>query len=182
MKKICIHLITGFEEIEAIVPGDILRRAGLEVEFVSLTKELLVEGAHQISVKADLLFEEVNYNFVDVILLPGGMPGASNLCEHKGLNEVIRKFHESGKYLAAICAAPMVLGKLGIMQGLKATCFAGFEKYLPGTEIVHRPVVVCNNFITARGPGSALKFGLKLVEIIKGKENADRIASAMVVE
>ena len=182
MKKICIHLINGFEEIEAIVPGDILRRAGLEVEYVSLTGDLLVEGAHQISVKADILFEEVNYNFVDVILLPGGMPGATNLSEHKGLNDVIRKFNESGKYIAAICAAPMVLGKLGVLQGVKATCFSGFEKYLTGAEIVHRPVVVCNNFVTARGPGSALKFGLKLVELIKGKENADRIASAMVIE
>ncbi len=182
MKKICIHLTTGFEEIEAVVPGDILRRAGLEVEFVSMTRELWVEGAHQITIKADTLFEDVNYNFVDIILLPGGMPGATHLSEHKALCDVIRKFNEGGKYIAAICAAPMVIGKMGILQGQKATCFAGFEKYLTGAEIVHRPVVVSNNFITARGPGSAMKMGLKWVELIKGKENADRIASSMVIE
>lgn len=138
-KKIAVHLADGFEEIEAISIIDVLRRADLDVIVVSVTRKAEVTGAHQIKVMADILFEEVDYDDVSMIVLPGGMPGAANLDAHSGLKSQIRKFVAENKPLAAICAAPLVFGNLGILEGEQAVCYPGFEKYLKGAAVLQIP-------------------------------------------
>lgn len=180
-KKIAVHLAEGFEEIEAISIIDVLRRAGLDVVTISVTGKLEVNGAHQIKVLADELFENVDYNDIHMIVLPGGMPGASNLNAHEGLKAQIVKFNDANKPLAAICAAPLVYGNLGILHGKQAVCYPGFEKYLKGAEVLSLPVVESGNIITGRGPGAAIQFALKLVEKLVSAEKAELLASQMLV-
>ncbi|MFA5327206.1 MAG: DJ-1 family glyoxalase III [Prolixibacteraceae bacterium] len=180
-KKIAVHLADGFEEIEAVSIIDVLRRADIQVLVVSVTGKTEVTGAHQLKVKADILFEEVNYEEVFMIVLPGGMPGASNLDAHAGLKEIIQKFNSSGKQLAAICAAPLVYGNLGILEDKQAVCYPGFENYLKGAEVLTIPVVESGNVITSRGPGTAIKFALKIVEKAVSAEKAQTVAGQMLV-
>lgn len=181
-KKIAVHLADGFEEIEAISIIDVLRRADLEVIVTSVTGKLEVAGAHQLKVLADKLFDDVNYNDVSMIVLPGGMPGAANLDAHEGLRAQIVKFNNENKPLAAICAAPLVYGNLGILKGKQAVCYPGFEKFLKGAEIMNHPVAESGNVITGRGPGAAIQFALKLVEKLVSAEKAELIAGQMLVE
>jgi len=181
-KKIAVHLANGFEEIEAVSIIDVLRRAELDVQVVSVTGKLAVKGAHQLLVTADVLFEQVNYDDIYMIVLPGGMPGATNLDAHAGLKSQIKKFSAENKQLAAICAAPLVYGNLGILEGRQAVCYPGFEKYLKGAELLNVPVVQSGNVITGRGPGVAIKFALKLVEKIVSAEKSKEIATQMLVE
>lgn len=181
-KKIAVHLATGFEEIEAISIIDVLRRADLDVLVVSVTGSLDVTGAHKLTVKADVLFENVNYDDVFMIVLPGGMPGSSNLDAHKGLQTQIVKFNNESKSLAAICAAPLVYGNLGILNGKKAACYPGFEKFLKGADVVYDSVVESGNTITGRGPGVAIQFALKLVEKLVSVEKAELLAGQMLVK
>ena len=155
MKTICIFLAEGFEEVEALFPLDIMRRGGLNVKTVSVTGKNLVTGAHQVPVAADMLFEEVKEEDVEMIVLPGGLPGATNLDAHAGLDRLIRSFAEAGKPLAAICAAPMVYGKRGLLKGKKATCYPGFDSYLEGAEYTGNMVETADNFILGKGPGAA---------------------------
>lgn len=180
-KKIAVHLANGFEEIEAISIIDVLRRADLEVIVISVTGKLEVTGAHQLKVIADKLFEDVNYDDVSMIVLPGGMPGAANLDAHEGLKTQIVKFNNEDKPLAAICAAPLVYGNLGILKGKQAVCYPGFEKYMKGAEIIDHPVAESGNVITGRGPGAAIQFSLKLVEKLVSDQKAELIASQMLV-
>jgi 4-methyl-5(b-hydroxyethyl)-thiazole monophosphate biosynthesis len=180
-KKIAVHLADGFEEIEAISIIDVLRRAGLDVVTVSVTGKLEVNGAHQIKVLADRLFENVDYKDVYMIVLPGGMPGASNLNAHEGLRKKIKTFVAEDKQLAAICAAPLVFGNLGILEGKQAVCYPGFESHLKGADILQVPVVESGNIITGRGPGVAIQFALKIVEKMVSSEKAELIASQMLV-
>lgn len=181
-KKIAVHLADGFEEIEAISIIDVLRRAGLDVVTVSVTEKLEVNGAHQIKVLADKLFESVDYSDVYMIVLPGGMPGASNLNAHEGLKSQIVKFNNENRPLAAICAAPLVYGNLGILNGKQAVCYPGFEKFLKGAEILSNPFVESGNVITGRGPGVAIQFALKLVEKLVSAEKAEILAGQMLVD
>lgn len=181
-KKIAVHLADGFEEIEAISIIDVLRRAGLNVVTVSVTGKLEVNGAHQIKVLADRLFESIDYSDVYMIVLPGGMPGASNLNAHEGLKQKIRTFVTENKQLAAICAAPLVLGNLGILDGKQAVCYPGFESHLKGANILQVPVVDSGNVITGRGPGAAIQFALKIVEKLVSVEKAELLASQMLVK
>ncbi|RPJ69130.1 MAG: DJ-1/PfpI family protein, partial [Alphaproteobacteria bacterium] len=132
MKKVLIHLADGFEEIEAITPVDVLRRVGCEVVTVSITNKNEVSSRRGVVVIADKQFDEVDYSSADMILLPGGQPGADNLNSHEGLKKQILQFHAQGKLLAAICAAPLVFGQLGILKGRKATSFPGTESNLKG--------------------------------------------------
>ena len=180
-KKIAVHLANGFEEIEAITIIDVLRRAGLDVIVVSVSGNLEVPGAHNIGVMADILFENMKYDDVEMILLPGGMPGASNLNVHEGLKKMILKFNDENKPLGAICAAPLVFGNLGLLKGKKAVCYPGFEDQLKGAEVLMEPVIKSGNIITARGIGSALKFALSIVEDLISKEKADLLAKQMLV-
>jgi 4-methyl-5(b-hydroxyethyl)-thiazole monophosphate biosynthesis len=180
MKRIAVHMAEGFEEIEAINIIDVLRRAGLEVIVVSVTGKMEVTGAHRLKVIADVLFEQVDYDQVDMIVLPGGIPGATNLDAHSGLKEIIKKFDAEKKQLAAICAAPLVFGNLGLLDGRQAVCYPGFEKYLKGADILSIPVIESENVITGRGAGVAMKFALKIVEKMVSVEKAETLAKQML--
>lgn len=177
-----LHLAEGFEEIEAISVVDVLRRADIEVMTVSITGRKEVTGAHKITVEADLLFEEADYESAEMIILPGGMPGTINLEKHEGLKEKILQYHKNGKWLAAICAAPSIFGKLGILEGKMATSYPGFEKDLKGAECSEEPVVAAEKIITSRGPGTALSFGLELVKILKGNDLAEKLKGDMIIK
>lgn len=181
-KKIAVHLADGFEEIEAVSIIDVLRRADIEVIVVSVTGKTEVTGAHSLKVMADTLFEKVNYDEIFMIVLPGGMPGASNLDAHAGLKAQIMKFNAENKKLAAICAAPLVYGNLGILKGKQAVCYPGFEHYLHGAEVLTIPVVDSGNVLTGRGPGTAIRFALKIVEKAVSAEKAELVAHQMLVE
>lgn len=180
-KKIAVHLADGFEEIEAISIIDVLRRADIEVIVVSMTGKLEVAGAHQIKVIADAVFEAVDYNDLFMIVLPGGMPGASNLDAHVGLKNQIIQFNQQNRPLAAICAAPMVLGNLGILKGKQAVCYPGFESYLKEAEVLTVPVVESGNVITGRGIGTVLEFALAIVEKAVSAEKSGLIAKQILV-
>jgi 4-methyl-5(b-hydroxyethyl)-thiazole monophosphate biosynthesis len=176
-------MATGFEEIEAISIIDVLRRAQLKVFTVSVTGERVVQGAHNIPVVSDKLFDELDYdNDVEMIVLPGGIPGATNLREHKGLCSQILNFHDSDKPLGAICAAPLVFGELGLLKGKNAVCYPGFEEHLKGANIQNEPTVQSGKIITSRGVGTALDFALKIVEMFKGTEVADKLKTQMLIE
>lgn len=177
-----IHLATGFEEIEALTAVDLLRRVGVEALTVSVTGEKQVEGAHGIPVVADLLFEEADYSRCEMIVLPGGMPGALGLRDHEGLREQILRFHEEKKLLAAICAAPMVFGHHGILAGKKATIYPGMEAHLKGAEAVDSPVVRDGNLITSQGPSTAMAFALELVTALKGAATAADLKKDLLLE
>ena len=180
MKTIFVFLITGFEEIEAVATVDVLRRAGLNVKTVSLTDQKIVTGSHSVPITADLLFDDVNFDQAELLVLPGGTPAYNG---HEGLKKQIKAFYDKGEKVAAICASPMVFGGLGILKGRKATCYPSFEEYLEGA-ILHteQPVVVDGNVITGRGPGLTLDFALALVEIMAGKAKRDEVAGGLLVK
>ena len=182
MKKVLIPLADGFEEIEAITIADVLRRAGAEVTTASATNKHEVTGSHEIIIKADKLLAEVESCSFDMIVLPGGMPGAENLGQHEGLKKMLLEQKYQGRYIGAICAAPMVIGNMGLLKGLKATCYPGFEKYLEGADITETGVVVDDKIITGRGAGNSLSFSLKLVEILIAEDLAINIGRRMLVE
>jgi protein deglycase len=181
MKKVLIHFANGFEEVEAITPVDVLRRAGCEVVTVSVTGKKEVTSTRGLTVLADKLFAEADYEMADVILLPGGQPGSDNLNQHEGLRKQIRAFQDQGKIIAAICAAPLVLGSAGVLKGKRATCYPGVESLLTGASCTGNEVEVDGNLITGKGPGVAMKFSLTLVEKLVGKGKADELRSAMIV-
>ena len=177
-----VHLATGFEEVEALTVIDLLRRAGIEVKSVSITGEKRVMGTHNIPVEADITFEEANYAECDMIVLPGGLPGADYLGEHEGLTAQIRDFAANDKYLAAICAAPQVFGAQGILEGKKATIYPSMEGCLIGAEPQDEIIVVDGKIITSMGPATAMPFALKLIEVLKGKEASDAVASGLLFD
>lgn len=178
---IFVHLAEGFEETEAVTTVDILRRAGLDAEFVSVTGERAVKGVHGITVTADSLIEEADYGGCGMMVLPGGLPGAYNLREHKLLCRKLAAFAEEGKALAAICAAPLVLGSLGILAGKKAAIYPGMEEELRGAEALDVPVVRDGNIITAQGPASAMKFAIAIVEYFKGEEAGEAVEKDLLM-
>jgi 4-methyl-5(b-hydroxyethyl)-thiazole monophosphate biosynthesis len=182
MKKVLVHLADGFEEIEAITPVDVLRRAGCEVITVSVTGNSEVTSRRGVTILADKHFTEADYNQADLIILPGGQPGADNLNKHEGLKMQIVKFNAEKKMLAAICAAPLVFGSAGILKGKKVTCFPGFETQLTGATCTGKLVEVDGHIVTGKGPGAALKFSLTLVELLIGKAKVDELKTAMIVE
>jgi 4-methyl-5(b-hydroxyethyl)-thiazole monophosphate biosynthesis len=179
MSKVYVFLANGCEEVEALTPVDLLRRAGVEVVTVSVTGSLEVTSSHKVTLLADRKFEDITEE-ADMLVLPGGMPGTIHLKEYAPLAEMIRSYQAKGKYLAAICAAPTVYGEMGLLEGHKATCYPGMEEGLLGAEHTTEPVCVSGQFITSRGLGTAVDFGLKLIEILISKEKADAIANAIV--
>jgi len=182
MGTVYIFLAEGFEEIEALSVVDILRRAGTSAKTVSVAGNNIVAGAHGISVVADLVFEKANFADAAMLVLPGGMPGASGLDAHKGLRELILNFAKANKPLAAICAAPLVYGNLGLLKGKHATCYPGFEKFLEGAILTRDKAVVKDGlFITAEGPAAAPAFALEIVDYFLGKEKANEIAKGMLI-
>jgi 4-methyl-5(b-hydroxyethyl)-thiazole monophosphate biosynthesis len=181
MKNAALFLANGFEEIEALGTVDILRRAEIQVKTISVTGDLKVIGAHQIPVIADALFDEMNFSNIDVLILPGGMPGASNLNAHDGLKKLLAKQAAEGKQVAAICAAPLVLGGLGLLKGKNATCYPGFEAQLLGANITGKNVTVDGNITTGKGPGLVFDFALQLVENMAGKSIRDKVAEGLLL-
>jgi 4-methyl-5(b-hydroxyethyl)-thiazole monophosphate biosynthesis len=181
MKKVFIFLAEGFEETEAVATIDIILRGELDVTSISITGNLLVTGAHGIAVKADTLFENADISSGDMLVLPGGMPGASNLNAHAGLKKALEQYAVSGKKIAAICAAPLVLGGLGLLQGKKATAYPGYESTLKGATYVNSPVVKDGNILTGKGPGLVFNFGLAIVEELQGKTKADEVAAGLLL-
>ena len=182
MKTVYVFLADGFEEVEALTPIDVLRRAGLQVITVSVMEEQVVKGAHGVPVVADALFADIDPEGADMLLLPGGMPGATNLDAHQGLSDLILTYAAEGKPLAAICAAPLVYGNRGLLQGKKATCYPGFESYLQGAEYTAAMVEQDNNFITAKGPGAAMEFAFAIVDKFCGAEKVQELKQGMMIE
>ena len=181
MKQLLLFLAPGFEEIEAISTIDILRRAGLSVASVSITGDLTVVGAHGIAIEADSLYPEIDFSNAAMLILPGGMPGTKNLNIHEGLKAALTSFAQSGKPLAAICAAPRILGQLGLLQGKDATCYPGNEIYLKGARLSKKKVVQDGPLITAAGPGVAAEFALQRITFFLGKEKAQEISEDLLL-
>lgn len=173
---VVLLLADGFEEIEALTPVDILRRAGIEVKTYSVNGDLCVCGAHNIMVDADDIVENVDYDKIDAVILPGGMPGADNLENCGEVQSALKFASENNKLMCAICAAPKVLGKFGYLQGKRATCFPGFEECLAGANATGERVEVDGNVITSKGMGTAMDFSLAILEYLKSKEVADKMA------
>lgn len=179
MKKALIFLTTGFEEIEALGTVDILRRGGVDVKTVSLVETKIVESSRGVPVVADLMFSEAGFLTSDILIVPGG---TAKYNEHNGLKEEVKKFYDKGKPIAAICAAPMVFGTMGLLKGKKATCYPGFEKYLEGAALeTDKAVVVDGNIITGKGPGLTFDFAFQLLEILEGKSMRDEVAKQLLL-
>lgn len=182
MKRVNVYLAEGFEEIEAITIVDTLRRADVDAKLVSITGKKEVKGAHGIIVTVDETFENADNWGADMLVLPGGMPGTRYLGEHEGLREVITSFAEKNKPIAAICAAPSILGKMGLLDKKKAVCYPGFEETLKGAVIGEDIVSQEGNIITSKGPGTAVYFALRLVELLTGREAAEELREGMIVQ
>ena len=176
-----MFLANGFEEIEALCPLDLLRRAGVEVTTVGIGGDM-IRGAHGITVQADIPEGMFADAAPEMVILPGGMPGSKNLDENRTVDTVLKVAARRGAYLAAICAAPMVLGHRGLLEGKEAICYPGFEKELTGAKISDKKVVRDGNIITAAGMGVALEFGLKLVEVLKGEQVAEDLRRAVIAD
>ena len=180
MKTMYVFLADGFEEIEALAPVDVMRRAGLSVTTVSVTGNLVVQGAHGIPVVADAAFDKLDYADAALLFLPGGLPGATNLEAHAGLGKLlVTKAGEEGVVVSAICAAPLVLGGLGILQGKQATCYPGFENTMKGATYTAAKVTVDGDIITACGPGAAWGLGFTFVEHFCGADIANELRQGM---
>lgn len=177
--KVAVYFATGYEEIEALSVVDILRRGKVEVLMVGVNDQTVI-GAHNISINMDTTLDQMSHDDIDMMILPGGGLGTRNLAASKALASQLKAFKEQGKWLAAICAAPSVLGELGLLEGEKATCYPGFEEKLLGSLYENERVVVSNRIITGVGPGASLEFGYKVLEIIQGKEAADEVKKGML--
>ncbi len=173
--KLYAFLADGFETVEALGVVDILRRGGVEVCTVSISDSRQVVTSHKVPVIADALFDECDFADGDAVFLPGGLPGTTKLEAHEKLAGLIDSFYSEGKYIAAICAAPSILGHHGILRGRKATCFPGYEKDLEGAEATGEGVTVDGRIITGKGMGKTIDFGLKILELLTDKSNADSI-------
>ena len=178
---IYVMLANGFEEIEALAFVDILRRADIEVATVSIDNSETVSGSHGIEVVADKKISEIG-NDGSGIVLPGGLPGTYNLRDSESVTSLLKDYNASGKYVAAICAAPSVLGGLGILKGKKATCYPSFEPKLLGASVLEDSVVIDGNVITSRGAGTAHDFAFKFVELLKGDDVAKQLREGMLYE
>lgn len=174
-----ILLATGFEEIEAVTVIDLLRRAEIKVAVISIEDSLEVKGAHGISLKADQNLKDIAYENLSGLVLPGGMPGTKNLLESKAVLDLLNWTNHRNLLISAICAAPMVLGEHGFLKNQKATCYPGFEAHLKACTYVDEKVVESNNFITSKGPGTAIDFALALIKKIKGESVSKQIEDGL---
>ena len=180
MEKVYVFLADGFEEIEGLTVVDVLRRGKVETVTVSVSGRQLVMGSHKIPVMADCIFEEADLKDGSMYVLPGGMPGTIHLGEHQGLTKLLAEAKTQGKKLAAICAAPSVLGQLGLLKGETATCHPGFEEKLEGAVVTENTVEVSGQITTSRGMGTAVPFALKLLEQIQGMEAVEQVCKGLV--
>lgn len=181
MAKILIPLASGFEEIEAITNIDVLRRAGLEVLTAGIGGTE-IEGDHGIKIKTDTTIEEVKAEDLKAVVLPGGMPGAANLKANSELLQLIKELYAEAKLCAAICAAPIVLEKAGILVEKQATSYPGFDKELNSANYSQERVVIDDNIITGRGPGVAMEFAMTIVEYLIDEETKRELQKSMIVK
>lgn len=182
MIKAAVFFAEGFEEVEALTVVDLLRRAEFDVAMVSISGDTYVTGARRITVQTDISLMDLNFSELDLLVLPGGMPGTIHLAECEALGRELQLAASAGKKVAAICAAPTVLGQLGILQGKKACCYPGMEGELPFAKPTSLPVTKDGNIITSRGVGTAIEFALTLVEEFRGKEIRDALALSIVYQ
>jgi 4-methyl-5(b-hydroxyethyl)-thiazole monophosphate biosynthesis len=176
-------LADGFEEVEALTAVDLLRRVGVKVETVSIMGRLNVTGDHGIEVIADIVFEDADYDSCEMIVLPGGAPGANRLSEHDGLKQKLLSFANENRRIAALCASPnVVLAPLGIIDGRKATGYPGFDGNMGKVILTSGDVVKDGNIITSRGPATAMAFALAIVEELCGKDKRDELAKGLLYE
>jgi len=181
-KKVYVFLADGFEDVEALIPVDVLRRGGVEVITVSTTEFPLVESAHGVNIEADIQFEQSDYEDADLLMLPGGMPGAANLVAHEGVCKAVLSQAAAGKMVGAICAAPaVVLAQLGLLDGRKATCYPGFEQSLKdgGATYTGDLVTVDGNITTAEGPAAAFSYAYELLAQLVDLQTSDQVAEGM---
>jgi len=174
-----IFLADGFETVEALGVVDMLRRAGVDICTVSMNATKEVTTSHRVTVLADTIFDENDYESAEMLILPGGMPGTNNLKANEKLCQVLIKHNDKNGKLAAVCAAPSILGELGFLKGKKACCFPGFEDKLIGANVSMREVEADGNCITSRGMGTVIPFSGKIIETLADKETADRILNAI---
>ena len=180
MAVVYAFLADGLEEVECLATADVLIRAGVKVKLVSITGKKEVKGAHGFGIHADTLLHEIDPMKADLLFLPGGMPGTIRLGEHQGLAALLRESKSQGKKLAAICAAPSVLGDLGFLKGKKAVCYPGFESRLTGAEVLAVPVVTDGHITTSRGMGTAIAFALELTKRLKDEETAKQVGRSII--
>ena len=181
MGTVYVFFADGFEEMEAFSAVDVMKRAGLQVEMVSVTPNEIVTGSHGIPVLCDKNIVKCDFFDAELILMPGGLPGATTLDACEDLHRLIQRFADENKPIAAICAAPMVYGKRGLLKGKKATCYPGFDKFLEGAEYTGNMVEVVDNFILGKGPGAAPAFGFTILEKFAGAEKALEVKKGMLL-
>lgn len=182
MKRAVMLFAEGFETVEALMVVDLLRRGGVEVTMTSINEEDMVRSAHGIGVEMDATMDEINVLDYDAIILPGGMPGTLHLGESEAVKKALLLMNESGKIVSAICAAPGVLGKHGLLEGKNACSYPDHEVNLLGATVSREPVVVDGNIVTSRALGTAMEFGFKLLELLVNKEKADEVKAAIVYQ
>ena len=179
--KVAVFFGTGYEEIEALAVVDILRRAQVEVSLVGVSGKTVL-SSRKVSINMDTTIEEFDASEVDMLVLPGGVPGIEHLYASSKLRELAKAFKRENKWLGAICAAPSVLGKWGLLEGERATCYPGYEEELKGCEVVAQRTVVSHKIITGIGAGASLEFALAIVEQLVGIEKVKEIKKAMILE
>ena len=177
--KVVVPLAEGFEEIEFSTIVDILRRAEIDVTVAGL-KEGIINGAHGVRVTPDTSLDKIRADDFDVIILPGGNPGFVNLGKSEKVLKLVKEMYDRNKYVTAICGAPSVLAKAGVIQGKRATIFPGMEDTLTGAQYSGERVVIEDKIITSQGPGTAMEFAIKLVEVLEGKTKADAVATKVL--
>lgn len=179
VSKAALFMIDGFEETEALTTVDILRRGQVEVTMISLGSGKMLTGGHDIRIEADEMFGDMIHQDFDILLIPGGTIA---YLEHEGLMEMVRKYADEGKMLGAICAAPALFGRLGILNGKRAVCYPGMEKWLTGASIMPDAVVTDGNITTSKGPGTTVDFALHILELLHGKEVADDVGKRFIAQ
>lgn len=181
MNKSYLFLAPGFEEIEALTTVDVMRRAGMDVKTVSISDDSEVTGSRGVIVKADLLFKDTDFSHAEWLIVPGGMPGSTNLAAFEPLGELLVEHNKKGGKIAAICAAPsVVLGPLGILKDREATCYPGMQDGMTGAIVRDTPVVALDTVITGNGPASAMRFALAIVANSLGENMAQEIGSGLL--
>lgn len=180
MKKAGIFFGTGFEEIEALTVVDLLRRAGIEADCISIDNKPQVTSSHNVTVSMDKGIDDVDFDSLDIIVCPGGMPGTKNLEACTKLTSKIKEFNDKGKLIAAICAAPSIFGHMGLLKGKKSCIYPGMEEELKGAEVCFDEVIKADNIITSRGMGTAIAFGLEIVATLLDRDTADKLGKTVV--
>lgn len=180
MAKVYQFMADGFEDIEALAPVDVLRRGGVDIKTVSIMGRKEVTSAHGVTVLADITLDEADFSDADMLLLPGGMPGAANLNECKPVREALMAQAQWGGRIGAICAAPMVLGSLGLLNGRRATCYPGFEGMLEGASYTGEMCTVDGKFTTGKGPGAALEYAYTILAQLTNEQTAQQVAEGML--